>query len=516
MALGPCGWWLRRVQILVLMNGLASSQVTNRTIDDEGGDSVTGIVPSYSPAGHWVQGAECSVCSIRLSRFRTFNGTWHDSTRNPNDAESHYITANFTGTAVYVYNIIANQVPFDTNLRFTLDGSVVGQYSHDSEGSTDFQYNTLVFERTGLPNTNHTIAIEAIRGDHPSAILFDRIIYTFEEVSEAPQPVLSTDVPPSYSFSSDAPPTERETSATANSRSIHPTTSKIPPESSPSVSTPPVPSRGTETIPSFSMPSCTPSEPNSTSPTLKASSASPSTRSTSEIPTGSPSNVAVYVPPLSVHPSVSPATLAWEITYTDGTGAASVAASGAIARVGPDTIVSAIAHSYNRSPSVSTPPEHLSHLAVRAVAVPLDSDANRARTLPPVYPSSLSWRHTFLNPDWTNSSLSLSRSSDGDAEPHTSFLSSVTDEKLVSGGLNPSGMLGNHDVGPPLMPWQTAATPTVRSSESEDAPPRTSGRLTLRAQVAALQQEVERLREQQELQHLQLESDVPPRYDEAS
>ncbi|KAI0652609.1 hypothetical protein C8Q79DRAFT_898303, partial [Trametes meyenii] len=165
--------------MLVLVAGLASSLATNRTIDDEKGDSVTGAVPSYSPARPWNQGATCKNCAIHLDYSQTFDGTWHDSTRFSNGLEPHVITANFTGTAVYVYNIIVDIIPFNTNLRFTLDGTVASKlFSHVATGFMDPQYNVLVFESTGLPNTDHTLAIEAISDKNLSLVLFDRIVYT--------------------------------------------------------------------------------------------------------------------------------------------------------------------------------------------------------------------------------------------------------------------------------------------------------------------------------------------------
>ncbi|KAI0354713.1 hypothetical protein OH77DRAFT_1404809, partial [Trametes cingulata] len=173
---------LRRVCLLLVTAGNAAwSLSVNRTIDDEKGDSVSGVVPSYSPIGSWSQGSTCEGCFIHLDPSQTFDGTWHDSTHTPGDPEPRVITAHFTGTAVYVYNVLANTVPFTTtytNIVFTLDGTSAGSFVHVPTDSTDFQYDVPVFARDGLPNTDHTIVIEATGDTNSSLVLFDYIVYT--------------------------------------------------------------------------------------------------------------------------------------------------------------------------------------------------------------------------------------------------------------------------------------------------------------------------------------------------
>ena len=45
---------------------LVCSLAVNRTIDDEFGDIITGVRPTYEPAKMWNQGANCSFCSVGI------------------------------------------------------------------------------------------------------------------------------------------------------------------------------------------------------------------------------------------------------------------------------------------------------------------------------------------------------------------------------------------------------------------------------------------------------------------
>jgi hypothetical protein len=44
----------------LLLFGNAAAVLTNGTIDDQYGDSVTGALPTYFPPNLWVQGDQCS------------------------------------------------------------------------------------------------------------------------------------------------------------------------------------------------------------------------------------------------------------------------------------------------------------------------------------------------------------------------------------------------------------------------------------------------------------------------
>jgi hypothetical protein len=59
--------------VAVLGNILAAVAVaTNRTIDDNYGDSVTGDLPIYLPRSSWKQGSQCSPCFAKPDRSRAF------------------------------------------------------------------------------------------------------------------------------------------------------------------------------------------------------------------------------------------------------------------------------------------------------------------------------------------------------------------------------------------------------------------------------------------------------------
>ncbi|TBU26712.1 hypothetical protein BD311DRAFT_667054, partial [Dichomitus squalens] len=128
------------------------------------------------------------------------NQTWHDSTPANGPAQ---VVVNFTGTAVYVYNVVPNMV-FETvttsNMTFAIDDSVVGNFVHTPDQSGVTLYNQLVYSNTELELAPHTIVISA-DGDNHSNILFDYLIYTTE----------SSDITSSSS------PTPSSTSSTAGS-----------------------------------------------------------------------------------------------------------------------------------------------------------------------------------------------------------------------------------------------------------------------------------------------------------
>lgn len=159
--------------------------LVNRTIDDNLGDSVTGEQPTYLPDGGWALGSICTTCNIHpglVDLNKTFDRTWHDTTHHPGGPDQ-VITVTFSGVAVYVFNIIANTVPFTTtltNLTFTLDGELVGSYLHAPDASTDILYNVSVYSNTSLTSGPHTLEIQPT-GPFSSLILFDYIAYTVDE-----------------------------------------------------------------------------------------------------------------------------------------------------------------------------------------------------------------------------------------------------------------------------------------------------------------------------------------------
>lgn len=154
----------------------------NRTIDDKYGDSVTGRVPEYLPSS-WQSGDTCSGCHVQLDHSQCHNGTWRDKTFNTGD-EPTFVRVQFNGTAVYVYHILAPQIPGSdtrTNLSFTLDGvpDPTSYLWNPTASDPGYRYNELVYANTNLINAQHTLEIHLVGA--VSLALFDYIVYNFED-----------------------------------------------------------------------------------------------------------------------------------------------------------------------------------------------------------------------------------------------------------------------------------------------------------------------------------------------
>lgn len=88
-----------------------------------------------------------------------------------------------TGTAIYVYFVLANQpteagTPTLTNVSFTLDGHAESPFTHNPNlASSDYDYSTLVFSKASLENAQHSLVATAEATDTSSLILFDYAKY---------------------------------------------------------------------------------------------------------------------------------------------------------------------------------------------------------------------------------------------------------------------------------------------------------------------------------------------------
>ncbi|KAJ7144948.1 hypothetical protein C8R43DRAFT_891036, partial [Mycena crocata] len=152
----------------------------NRTIDDQFGDSISGVRPTYSPASSWSPNSSCNGCLLHPDPALAFNHTWHDSSQFPGTSPVS-LTLEFVGTAVYVYCIvppITANVVTSYNLNFTLDGESRGKLSHTPTSNTEFVYNYSVLSLESLPNQTHTLLISTDDSDNGSAFLFDYAVYT--------------------------------------------------------------------------------------------------------------------------------------------------------------------------------------------------------------------------------------------------------------------------------------------------------------------------------------------------
>ena len=184
------------LSLLLLSFHTLSGMLTllNHTIDDTLGDSITGAVPIYMPSSKWNQGNTCVGCHINSTLVNTshaFDSTWHDSTYYGTEDNDIVIAFNFTGSAIYIYHILANTVPQTatlTNLEFYIDGGVVGNFTHEPDIKSDILYDIPVYTNVSIPNGSHAVEIRPAQGKK-SLLLFDYAAYTVEEevnVSQSP------------------------------------------------------------------------------------------------------------------------------------------------------------------------------------------------------------------------------------------------------------------------------------------------------------------------------------------
>ncbi|KAJ7650803.1 hypothetical protein FB45DRAFT_732028 [Roridomyces roridus] len=179
----------------LLASSVYAQKLTNRTIDDTNGDSVTGAVPVYTPEAVW-DGPSCNGCAILPNRAQTFDGTYHAATYNsglrdmeismsftgasPCSSRSLAIKR-FAGVAIYVFFILANHVAdgitTTTAANFSIDGTYRGTFNHTPSTSTDFEFDALVFAQTGLENATHTLVIST-QGPNDIYVNFDYAKYT--------------------------------------------------------------------------------------------------------------------------------------------------------------------------------------------------------------------------------------------------------------------------------------------------------------------------------------------------
>ncbi|KAJ3745054.1 hypothetical protein DFH05DRAFT_1115011 [Lentinula detonsa] len=183
----------------------------NRSIDDTLGDSVTGQRPIFLPATSGVWEDE-TCCALQPPTSSAFSGTYTAATYN-SGLKNISITFDFTGTALYIFFILANNpapgITATTAANFTLDGSLVGTFNHSPNSSApDFQFNqsALVFSKTGLKNVTHQMVISTSGLSEDIWVNFDYALYTFQDAavissSESSSTTSSSNNPPSASAS---------------------------------------------------------------------------------------------------------------------------------------------------------------------------------------------------------------------------------------------------------------------------------------------------------------------------
>ncbi|KAI0673888.1 hypothetical protein C8Q78DRAFT_1019675 [Trametes maxima] len=182
---------LRRLKVFLLLAAAHLHVVAKvHTVDD------TDPSIQYSPANQWSQGATCSGCAIHPEAQNAFKGTWHDTTYHPDGGGLRSFSFTFNGTSVRVFNILPGALPSPpvqgvtshVDLAFELDGHPAEPplFTYDPDGDT-FQYRAAVFSSGPLVNTEHTLVVSATTGVE-SVILFDYIEYTTPDSPVIPTP----------------------------------------------------------------------------------------------------------------------------------------------------------------------------------------------------------------------------------------------------------------------------------------------------------------------------------------
>ncbi|THV02075.1 hypothetical protein K435DRAFT_853193 [Dendrothele bispora CBS 962.96] len=182
---------------------LVLSVLQDRVIDDQLGDPFSQFMPIYEPPDQWQQGNGCQKCTLRPSPLDAEQGTWHDTSGS---SESRSIQFRFTGVSIAIYGIIAENQndeihTFDMNWSYTLDNSEPTSYTTPPRTGVpldSFYYNVSLLSLSNLPNTAHTLVLEAsLPALSPEfhrigAILFDYAKYRFDDGSDSSS-VLTTD-----------------------------------------------------------------------------------------------------------------------------------------------------------------------------------------------------------------------------------------------------------------------------------------------------------------------------------
>ncbi|KAF4592907.1 hypothetical protein EYR40_008591 [Pleurotus pulmonarius] len=172
---------------------IGSMGARNITIDDQFGDEITHITPTYSPSGNWRP--EGIGGHAKPDASLAFRETWHDSTHRVG-SDATVVNFGFTGVSLYVYCIIANNPPGPhvggfADYKFFLENDLVGIYTHFVEDIPDYFFNTPVYVNTSLENKFHNFSIVLDSAEQPVLILFDYATYTTIEVVDGVSTTMS-------------------------------------------------------------------------------------------------------------------------------------------------------------------------------------------------------------------------------------------------------------------------------------------------------------------------------------
>ncbi|KAJ6480924.1 hypothetical protein C8R45DRAFT_831846 [Mycena sanguinolenta] len=153
-----------------------------RTIDDTLGDSESGVLPVYEPADAVLlkplQNSDCPACTFHPDASSAFQGTWHDSSQLPG-GPAVSVSLSFDGIAITLFCILANTGGgiSTSDFAFTLDGGAQNPFSHVPDNTSDFIYQAVVFNATGLDRGTHNLVMTT-NNPTGSLMLFDFARYT--------------------------------------------------------------------------------------------------------------------------------------------------------------------------------------------------------------------------------------------------------------------------------------------------------------------------------------------------
>jgi hypothetical protein len=85
--------------VALFLSSSVHAVTETRYVDDQYGDSVTGVLPVYG--SNWSYGPDCPGCYVEryvgVDTSKIFQGSWHDVTYHTTDSTQPAITVSFTG-----------------------------------------------------------------------------------------------------------------------------------------------------------------------------------------------------------------------------------------------------------------------------------------------------------------------------------------------------------------------------------------------------------------------------------
>ncbi|KAF8891254.1 hypothetical protein BD779DRAFT_192020 [Infundibulicybe gibba] len=159
-----------RYYFLSLIYALSIAALVRVTYDDTLPNPLGG--PKIKYKGGWFNNENCSGCIPGLDESSMIGKTWHahffDSLGIPPETSMPVPSSNRTGSAFIVYQGSAVYVYCTllraqaTNIRFSLDGPVVGNFMRAPTNSSGFDYNVLVYANTTTHHGTHHLLIENV------------------------------------------------------------------------------------------------------------------------------------------------------------------------------------------------------------------------------------------------------------------------------------------------------------------------------------------------------------------